>query len=286
MAIDYERLLKWKVRSVQQQYSASDVMLYALGLGLGLGQDDPHQLRFVYEDGLLVLPTMATVLGHPGFWMSDPATGVDWKQVLHGEQGLEIHRPLSVSGNVVGHTRVEAIVDKGPGRGALLYSTRQILDARSQELLCTLTATQFMRSEGGFGGPSGPVKKPPAMPAGRPQAVRDFETTLQTALIYRLSGDLNPLHADPAVARAAGFTKPILHGLASFGIAGYGIVREFCRGDPTRLKGLHVRFTSPVYPGETLRLEMWTSGSNGCAFRCKAVERDVTVLSHGVALYS
>jgi len=285
MAIEYERLLNWKVPSVEQQYSDRDVMLYALGLGLGLGREDPDQLRFVYEDGLCILPTMATILGHPGFWMSDPATGIDWRRVLHGEQALEVHRPLSVSGDVVGHTRVDSIVDKGPGKGALLYSTRELLDRRTDELLCTLRATQFMRSEGGFGGPRGPSQEMPGMPIGAPHAARDFATTLQTALIYRLSGDRNPLHADPAVARAAGFPRPILHGLATFGIAGYGVVCQFCSGEPARLRTLRVRFTAPVYPGETLRVEMWQSGSHQCQFRCKVIERDVTVLNHGLATF-
>lgn len=286
MPIEYERLLNWKIPAVEQSYSEKDVILYALGLGLGLNGDDPHQLRFVYEKDLQILPTQATVLGYPGFWLSDPGTGVNWKQVLHGEQGLIIHRPLAVTGDVVGHTRVEAIIDKGEGKGALLYSTRELLDRRTNEPICTLTTTHFLRADGGFGGPAGPVKPVTALPSTPPDVIHDMPTSRQTALIYRLSGDRNPLHADPDIARSAGFSQPILHGLASFGMAACAVIKCFCNGEPARLRSISVRFSAPVLPGETLRMHMWRSGTGRTLFRCAVAERNTIVLNNGLAEFA
>ena len=286
MPIEYQRLLDWRIPTVEQTYSEKDVILYGLGLGLGLDADDPHQLGFVYEKGLRILPTQAAVLGYPGFWLSDPGTGVDWQHVLHGEQGLIVHRPLAVAGEVVGRTRVEAIVDKGAGKGALLYSTRELLDARTDERICTLTTTHFLRADGGFGGPAGPVKPVAAMPTTPPEVTQDIPTSRQSALIYRLSGDRNPVHADPDIARSAGFARPILHGLASFGMAAYAVIKCFCEGEPARLRSISVRFSAPVFPGETLRMQMWRSGAERALFRCTVVERDALVLNNGLAEFT
>jgi acyl dehydratase len=286
MPLDYERLLNWKIPTVEQRYGEADVILYALGLGLGLGIDDPHQLRYVYEKSLQILPTQAAVLGYPGFWLSDPNTGLDWKQVLHGEQSLTVHRPLDVAGAVIGRSRVTSIVDKGQGKGALLYSIRELLDQRTEELLCTLGTTHVLRGEGGFGGPSEPISPPPPLPTGAPDVTYDLPTSRQTALIYRLSGDRNPLHADPDIAKAAGFPRPILHGLASFGLAGYAIIKRFCNGEAARLRTISVRFSAPVFPGETLRIEMWRSGAAHCLFRSRVAERDTLVLNNGLAQFS
>jgi acyl dehydratase len=283
MPINYERLLNWKVPSVEQRYAEADVILYALGLGLGLGSDDPHQLSYVYEKNLQILPTQAAVLGYPGFWLSNPDTGIDWKQVLHGEQNLTVHRPLSVTGDVIGRTRVTSIIDKGQGKGVLLYSIRELIDRRTEEPLCTLGTTHVLRGEGGFGGPSEPIKPPPALPTAAPDLTCDLPTSRQTALIYRLSGDRNPLHADPNVASAAGFPRPILHGLASFGLAGYAVIKSFCDGQAARLRSISVRFSAPVFPGETLRMEMWRSGAGQCLFRGCVAERDTLVLNNGLA---
>jgi acyl dehydratase len=283
MTFDAGRLLSWQVRPVEQEYTPKDLILYALGLGLGLEPSDPNQLPFVYEEDLRVLPTAATVLGYPGFWLSDPALQIDSRKVLHGEQGLTVNHRLPRSGKVVGRTRINRIVDKGPGKGALLYSTRELFDACNGDLLCTLTSTHLLRAEGGFGGPTGPVHPPTPIPDDAPDSWLDLPTTPQTALIYRLSGDHNPLHANPNVARAAGFSRPILHGLASFGMAAYALISKLCGGQPERLRSLSVRFSAPVYPGETIRVEMWKNRTDGCSFRCRALERDVIVLNHGTA---
>jgi acyl dehydratase len=285
MAIDYQKLKSWPFQEIVQPYTAKDCILYALGLGLGADPLDAQQLRFVYEDNLQMLPTMPVVLGNVGFWIRDAGTGIEWKTVLHGEQGLTIHRPLPASGTVVGMTRIEEIIDKGPGKGALIYSRRDLRDQQSGELLCSLSSTSFCRSEGGFGGPSGPTRAPHELPARGPDLSCDLPTLPQTALIYRLSGDYNPLHADPAVAAAAGFKQPILHGLCTYGVAGHAILKTLCGYDPSRLRRIDVRFSAPVYPGETIRTEIWREGPGRAAFRSRVVERDIVVLNNGLVEY-
>lgn len=282
MPIDYERLLNRPFPELQQTYTEKDSILYALGVGIGGDPTDERQLPFVYEQDQQALPTMGVVLAYPGFWLKEADTGVDWVKVLHGEQGIELHRPLRPSGTVTGQTRVTAIIDKGPGKGALLYSERKVYDKKDGTLLCTLSSTSFCRGDGGFGGPTAPVKPPHPIPDGAPELVCDLPTFPQSALIYRLSGDRNPLHADPKVARAAGFPKPILHGLATFGVAAHAVLRTVCDYRPERLRSLAVRFSAPVYPGETIRTELWREGAI-VSFRSRVVERDVVVLNNGRA---
>lgn len=285
MPIDYAKLMNWPFPDVEHRYTERDTMLYALGVGCGHDPADRDDLRFVYEDGLTALPTLAVVLGYPGFWLKDPASGVDWRKVLHGEQGLVLHRPLPASGTVIGRSRVTEIVDKGADKGALLFSERDVVDQATGALLCTVTSTTFMRGEGGFGGPKGPTPEPHLLPEDPPELSLDLPTLPQAALIYRLSGDDNPLHADPAVAAAAGFPRPILHGLATYGVAGRAILRACCANDPARLKRLQVRFSAPVFPGETIRTEIWRDGPQ-VSFRCRVVERDIVVLNNGLAVLS
>jgi len=282
MPIDYDKLKNWHFPDLEHRYEAKDTILYALGVGCGADPMDRSELPFVYEDGLKALPTMAVVLGYPGFWLKDPDTGVDWRKILHGEQGLVIHKPLPASGTVIGRTRVTEIVDKGPGKGALLYSDREVFDKATGDLLATLTSTTFIRGEGGFGGPSGPAPEPHALPERAPDLAVDLKTLPQAALIYRLSGDYNPLHADPDVATAAGFERPILHGLCTYAVAGRAVLKACCGNDPSRLRRFDLRFSAPVLPGETVRTEIWRDGSR-VSFRARVVERDIVVLNNGLA---
>lgn len=286
MAIDYHRLKNWSFPEVRHSYSEKDSMLYALGLGFGMNPMDEAELRFVYEDRLQAMPTMAVVLGYPGLWMKDPATGIDWQKLLHGEQHLRLHRPLPPTGEVIGRTRVQSITDKGAGKGAIVVAERTVSDARSGELLATLEIVTFCRGDGGYsisGQPSDSLgTTPAAMPEQAPEAICDLPTRPEMALIYRLSADPNPLHADPAVARAAGFERPILHGLATYGVAARAILKTFCNYQPERLQMINLRFTAPVYPGETIRTEMWQRGPQ-ILFRARVLERDLLVLNNGVA---
>lgn len=282
MAIDYDELMTWRFTDIEQTYSEKDTILYALGVGFGADPLDRGQLRYVYEEGLAALPSMAVVLGYPGLWIRDPGTGIDWVKLLHGEQGFEIHQPLPAEGTVVGRTRVTGIVDKGAGKGVLIYTERTIHDKASGRKLASLTSTMFCRGDGGFGGPDGPVSPPHPLPEAEPDEVCDLPTMAQAALIYRLSGDPNPIHVDPQIAKAAGFDRPILHGLCTLGVAGHAILKVCCGYQPNRLKSLRLRFSAPVFPGETIRTEIWRDG-NAVSFRSRVVERDVVVLNNGYA---
>ena len=260
-------------------------MLYALGLGFGANPVEPRELDYVYEARLRALPMMSVILGYPGLWIADPRTGVDWKALLHGEQGFTIFKQLPSAGSVIGRTRVTDVVDKGVEKGALVFSQRDVTDEATGELLCSLRSTSVLRADGGFGGPSGPSPPAHVLPQGAPHLVCDIATTPQSALIYRLSGDYNPLHVDPEVAKAARFPRPILHGLCTFGIAGHALVRAVCGYREHRLTSMHARFTAPVFPGETIRTEMWVDGEQ-VSFRATALERQVIALNNGIARVS
>jgi acyl dehydratase len=280
--IDYEKLLNWPIPPVEQRLTRRDTILYALGVGLGADPCDPRQLRFVYEENLQALPTMAVILGYPGPWHAHPELGITRARVVHGAQGLRIHRPLPVEGDLVGVTRVTSVVDKGAGRGALVMTECAVRDKASGETICTLTSTTFCRADGGFGGPRGPLPAPHPLPQSPPHQVCDLATLPQAALIYRLCGDYNPLHADPEYARRAGFEKPILHGRLTFSVAGHAILKTLCDYDPARLVAMECRFSAPVYPGETIRTEMWLEG-NVVSFRASVPARGATVLDNGRA---
>jgi len=282
VAINYERLINWNIPEVEQRLTKRDTILYALGVGLGADPCDAGQLRFVYEEALQALPTMAVILGYPGPWHAHPDTGITRSHVVHGEQGFRIVNPLPVEGNVVGKTHVTGVVDKGKDRGALVMTECTVREKASGNVLCALTSTTFCRADGGFGGPDGPVRAPHALPEAAPQHVCDLPTLPQAALIYRLSGDTNPLHASPAYAIKAGFKMPILHGRCTFSIAGHAILKTLCGYDPSRFIAMEGRFSAPVYPGETIRTELWREG-NVVSFRATVPARGVTVLNNGRA---
>ena len=284
MAVDYasyEKLLAYEIPEVEHKLTKRDTMLYALGVGLGADAVDEKQLRFVYERDLQALPTMAVVLAAPFGWIRRSGTGFAEKSV-QGEQSLKIHRPLPVEADLVGVPRLASVVDKGAGKGAIIVTERNVYDRRTGDLVCTLEQSNYCRGDGGFGGPSGPTRTPHATPESPPQFSCDLPILPQAGLIYRLSGDYNPLHADPGHARRVGFPAPILHGLCTMGVAGHALLRTLCDYDPLRLKSMEVRFAAPVYPGETLRTEIWKEGSV-VSFRCLVPARERVVLSNGRA---
>ncbi len=293
--IDYETLMEWKIPVARQQLSPRDCLLYALGVGLGADPLDRSQLRYVYEgagQGMAVMPTMATVLAYPGFWMQDNRTGLDWRRVVHASQRVVLHGPLPTAGTLVGHTRITGIVDKGPQKGALVYQERVVSVEQTGMPVCTLNMTTMCRGDGG-------VRNMPAAadhassavqmeagadaPARPPDHVCDLPILPQAALIYRLSGDFNPLHADPEVAQRAGFRQPILHGLCTFGMAGHALLQTVGWPGQLAITDIGARFSAPVYPGETLRTEVWRIDAAQVAFRCSVVERDLVVLNRGFA---
>ncbi|MDR6584523.1 3-alpha,7-alpha, 12-alpha-trihydroxy-5-beta-cholest-24-enoyl-CoA hydratase [Herbaspirillum sp. BH-1] len=290
MSIDYQTLKNWQFPVLQHAYDADDTMRYALAVGLGAAatSDDGQRdgaLRYVYEARLQALPSMAVILAHPGLWMGAPQAGVDLLKVVHGEQRLRLHRPLPASGSVVGRSRVRAVIDKGRDKGALLIVERELRDAGG-ELLATVEQTSFCRGDGGFSDAHTPADAPsapmPTVPTRAPDLHCDLPTRSEAALLYRLSSDRNPLHADPQTALRAGFGRPILHGLATYGIACHALLRSCCDYDASRLCALATRFSAPVYPGETLRTEIWRDGRH-LQFQMRALERDVIVLANGTA---
>lgn len=281
MGFHHASLTSYQFPDSRQDYTERDVILYALGLGLGSDPVDPRQLQFVYEKGLRTLPTMGVVLAHPGFWAGDPELGIDWVRMLHVGQGLTVHRAIPHTGSVIGRQRIADVIDRGADRGALVYYERDVVDAQTGELLATVRQTLLCRGNGGFGGEERQVQPPPKIPERAADRVVEKATLPQTALLYRLSGDVNPLHADPEIAKKAGFPRPILHGLASYGIAGQAVIDDLLDGDAERLAAFDVRFTSPVFPGETLRTELWNEGGE-ILLRTTAVEREMVVLDNGL----
>jgi acyl dehydratase len=283
MPLDPQKLRNWKFPEIEHTYTEKDTILYALGLGCGSDPDAPDDLRFVYEKSLLALPTMAVVLAYPGNWLESKESTADYSKVLHGEQYLTLHRPIPPAGTVIGRGRIVDLLDKGKEKGAVLYAERTIFDKASGEAIATMTSAAMLRGDGGWGGKPGPQPAPHRVPESTPPAVVDLKTHANSALIYRLCGDRNPLHADPRAAAAGGFKTPILQGLCTFGVAGRALIGACCDGDPARLKSLQVRFSAPVFPGETIRTEMWPEDRR-VSFRARVVERDVAVLNNGLAI--
>jgi len=283
LAINYEQLKARPFAEITQRYGWRDSVLYALGLGLGNDPSNAEELRYVFENALQALPTMVVTLGHPGFWISEPDTGIDFRKVVHGEQSLEVYAPLPAEGVLIARNKVDEILDKGEGRGMILRVRRDLFDAATGMLQSSQVMSMFCRGDGGFGGPAVAAAPPFAIPDRAPeQSVARFIPP-QAALIYRLTSDLNPLHADPAVARAAGFERPILHGLASFGIAGFALLSA-AKPDAF-LRELSCRFTAPVFPGETLLTDIWDEGGIKL-FRCTVLERDQVVLNNGRVVFA
>lgn len=287
--INYHRLKNWVFEDVEQTYTSDFTMLYALGVGVGADPCDEHALRFVNDTVAgtpLALPTLSTVVGFPGTWMRDPGTGIDVLKIVHGEEHIELHAPMPAAATVRARHRVTRVVDKGEGRGATVTYEKDLIDLASGQHFATVTHTTFCRGDGGFSARDGltdqPPPAPPQVPKGPCDVSVDIKTLPQQALLYRLLADRNPLHSEPGVARAAGFDRPILHGLCTYGIAGYALVAACCDFDPARLKSLFTRFSAPVIPGETVRVEIYRR-PGGAAFRARVVERDVVVLEAGQA---
>jgi acyl dehydratase len=287
MALDYDRLMRMRIEPVRHSYTRRDTMLYALGLGVGA--DDPvapGDLKYVYEKSLVALPMQAVTLAAAPLLLAQPEFGINFKLLLHAEQTLLMHKPLPVEGTVIGEFSIDEIYDKGASKGAILYMTRKLFDAANGDLLATMGVVSFLRGDGGFGGKSEGAPKPRAVPADRPA---DGSVALANprnqALIYRLSGDYNPLHIDPQIAAIAGFDRPILHGLCHYGRAGRALIAALCDDDPSRLRRLDTRFTSPVYPGEPLHVEFWNIAPGDASFRVIATERNVVVQDFGRCEY-
>lgn len=279
MPIDVQKAMAAPIKPLEYEYKEKDAILYALGVGAGVPPLDKAQLSFTFENGLKVLPTfgvvppssaLMSVIGHPGLSFNP-------MMLLHGEQFLEIRKhPIPVKGKLINKPSIQAIYDKGKGAVLLLDCVTE--NDKGEEIFFN-TFSLFLRGEGGFGGESGP--KPGNTPPDRaPDKVVEMPTLPQQALLYRLSGDTNPLHADPNFAKMGGFEKPILHGLCTFGNVGRAVLQEYCDNDTKKFKSIGVRFASHVFPGETIVVEMWKEGDDTVILKAKTKERGLDVITN------
>jgi acyl dehydratase len=280
MALNYEKLIAFRPADIPVRYGKRDCILYALGIGLGMDPLAPGELKFVYERGLAAFPTMASVLGWMGR-LTDPEFGIDHRLVVHADLKVTLHRPLEAEGTLTGRSRIRDVIDKGAGNAAIIQITRDLL-GQDGTPVATVDSSTMARQHGGFGGKA-TAPEPAPIPDRAPEQVCDLPTPPNLALLYRLNGDDNPLHIDPERAKAAGFPRPILHGAATFGIAAHAVLRTVADYDPTRLASIEARFARPVFPGETIRTEMWRDGA-AVSFRCRVVERDEVVVNNGRAV--
>ena len=278
--MNLEKILAHQFKDIEFTATPRDCMLYALGIGVGMRPEDQRDLQFTYEDGLKFFPSYVNVICHPGAWITAPEFEVSWVKLLHGEQSFINHRQPKPGKTYVGSYKVIGVIDKGEGKGAMMYLQKELREKGSNDVVSTVTSTYVLRGDGGSGGTMGEAPKIHAIPETAAQATCALPTLPQAALIYRLSGDYNPIHASPAIAKKAGFERPILHGLCTFGVATRAILQTWCDDDPAKLKSVNLRFSLPVYPGETIVTEMWKDG-NVVSFRSRLKERDVVVINNG-----
>ncbi len=283
MPLNANLLKDWVFEPRHQTYTDRDTMLYALSVGFGADPMETRELPFIYERDLKAVPTMGAVLCHLGAWNTDPRTGITRNKVVHGEQRLSFHAPLPPAGNLVAQSRVLGVEDKGADKGALLHVERVISNADTSEPLVTIVQTSFCRADGGFDGSFGPTFTPHVLPERAPDLVVDTPTRADAAILYRLNVDRNPLHIDPEFAARAGFPRPILHGLCTYGIGARLLISNLLDYNPDRLKSFDVRFSSAVYPGETLSFEFWRDG-DVVSFQAFVRERGKKVIDNGKAL--
>jgi acyl dehydratase len=279
------RLADVEIASVEQEVGVRDCMLYALSVGFGTKPADPGHLKFVYEQDTQIVPSMVLSFASPGFWFKDPRLGLHWEKLLNVGQSVEIARLPSPPARVRSASWVLEVLDKGPNTGSIVSWERRLWDEDGADPFATVTSTFLLRGDGREkrtvkAGTVRHVYQP--LPARAPDRVLDIATSTNSGLLYRLNGTLNPLHADPDVAAAAGFPRPLMPGTASLGWVCAALVEHVCAFDPTRIAGLGARLTAPIYPGDHLRCELWLDGEH-VGFRAGVPERDAIVLDHGRA---
>lgn len=278
MAINYDALMTASLSDIPVRYDEKDAVLYALGIGFGGDPLDPRELPFVFEQrGPRTVPTFASMLVPDSFLR---LSGCDVRGVLHRTQSLELYRPLPPAGNLLANQKIIGVTDRGEAQGAEIEVESELRRKNDDTVLCTLTSRLIARADGGFGGPPPIARERHALPDREPDLVCELPTRRDQALLFRLSGDLNPLHADPLVARDAGFASPLLHGRCTYGIACHAILKTVCDYDFTLISGFDVRFSAPVYPGDVVTTEMWQD-RNIVSFRCKVNSRQSVVINNG-----
>lgn len=279
MPFTYDEIIEKRAEDIPFSYSDTQMLLYNLSVGMGRDPYDENELPYVFEKpALKVVPSAAAVLGGGGASLL-AGVDIDWTMLLHGEQRLVCHRPIPAAAELRGTSYVSEVVDKGPDKGAIVTLAMDV-DLASGEPLYSMENVIFMRGNGGCGGAERSAKTPHQIPEREPDLVHITETRPDQALLYRLNGDRNPLHAEPAFAARAGFPKPILHGLCSYGIACRAVLASVCDYDPARIASFDVRFTSPVFPGETIHTHIWVD-DDVVSFRCRVEARDIVLINNG-----
>jgi len=277
MPIAYPEVLSLKNEGQSFSWTDRETMLYALGVGMGADPMDEKELPFVYERNLKAMPTLASVVA----WGAGPGMmNINFLMVVDGERRITFHKPMPVAANITADSRVLGAYDKGEGRGAVIVNETVLKDAATGEAIATLVSSIFARGDGGFGGPSEGQPEPHTVPTRAPDMSVDIATRPDQALLYRLSGDRNPLHSDPEFAKRAGFPRPILHGMCTYGISCRAVLQTYAEYDPTRFKYHAARFSSPVFPGETVTVDLWKDGEV-ISFEARVKERGVTVIKNG-----
>lgn len=283
MAIDYPAALALTETGLQYSYSERDAMLYAVAIGMGAEPSRyARELPFIYEREHRTVPTFASVIAW-GAGVSVAKLGLDPRGVLHGEEETLFHRPLPPSGGVLADSSVVEIFDRGKDRGAIVLRQTVLRDAEDGQLVATLKRTLFARRNGGEGGAAGDPPRPHPVPERAPDATLIFATAPNQAALYRLCGDRTALHVDPVAAAAAGFERPILHGLCTYGLCCRAVLEAFCDFDPTRIRSHTVRFSAPVFPGDVLQVDLWRDGEV-VAFQASVPARGILVIKNGRAL--
>jgi len=279
LTLNYDKIMAYDSGEIVARYTKNDTILYALSIGIGMDPTDEGQLKYVREIGLEAFPTMASTLGWMGR-LTDPEYGIDARMVVASALEVDLHAPLPVEGELVSRARVSEIIDKGAGNAAIIRFERGLFDRKGIRLATIRTST-LARKHGGFGGKPDSSEVPRAIPERGPDIVCDLPTSTNLALLFQLNGDTNPIHIDPQRARAAGFARPLLHGAASFGVAAHALMRSVAGYRTERFVGMEARFERPVFPGETLRTEIWLTGDDAL-FRCRTAERGEVALNNGV----
>ncbi len=288
MPIYYPDILDQKSAPRTFTYGDKDVMLYALGIGLGADPMNETELPFVYEKGLKVVPPAATVLASGAGRNAAPApdmpaghrpSQINFLMVVHGEQKVELHKPLAAGGTFTATSRTVGAYDKGKDKGAVIVNETVWTD-EAGEKVATLTGSTFARGDGGFGGPTEGAPEPHEVPTRAPDKSLDFATSPDQALIYRLNGDRNPLHSDPDVAKRAGFPRPILHGLCTYGITCRAVLEGVTDFDPDQVLSHQARFSAPVFPGDVITVDLWIDGKT-VSFEARVKARNATVIKNG-----
>jgi acyl dehydratase len=279
MTLNYDDLMATTVENLRLSYGDTETMLYAQSIGFGHDPLSQKELPYIYEQGrpLCTVPSMASVLVPDMF---PPDLGWNFTQVLHAEQRLQLHRPLPAAADLFVNKRIVDVFDRGPRRGAMILFEADGRLAKDDTAIFSLGMTVVARGDGGFGGVPGSAPPPHRAPRREPDLSCETGTRVDQALLFRLNGDRNPLHADPRTASEAGFQVPILHGLCTYGIACRAILQTICDYDYTLIEGFDARFSAPVMPGDTIRTDMWQD-RNIVSFSCSAVERDVIVMRNG-----